>query len=255
MLVHTRYAVAPERAVKPMPPAPQHCLYFYPRDEVWTYHYGQGRDIRSPRSIIVGPQVSRVDLRFSPDHLVLCVAFWPGGLHRLLGVPVQELFDFAAESRALLGPEIDELDARLSETIEYAAMLDVVEAYLLRRLRALRHPARPIDALLPQLVAGALLPTVDQQAAAACLSPRQFERNFRERVGMSPKLYARIVRFDRAFRLKERRPGLDWLDVATRVGYFDYRHLVRDFKAFAHVTPPLLLAAEEAHTQVLAKLG
>ena len=68
-------------------------------------------------------------------------------------------------------------------------------------------------------------------------------------MGLAPKLYARIVRFDQAFRLKERQPGLDWLAVAVQTGYYDYRHLVRDFKEFAGVTPPQLLAAETAHSR------
>ncbi|MCR5888020.1 helix-turn-helix domain-containing protein [Hymenobacter sp. J193] len=174
------------------------------------------------------------------------MAFWPGGLHRLLDVPVQELFDFSVDSRMLLGPEVTEIDARLTEATDYGFMLNVVETYLLRRLRALRRPVRPIDRLLPELVTGQPL-TVDEQASLACLSPRQYERSFRERVGMSPKLYARIVRFDRAFRLKEQLPKLDWLTVAIRTGYFDYRHLMRDFQAFAGVTPPRLLAAEASY--------
>ncbi|MDQ2770889.1 MAG: hypothetical protein M3Y54_10350, partial [Bacteroidota bacterium] len=136
MLVHVRYdGLDPALAVKPMPPAPQQCLYFYPRDAMSTFHYGQGRVIASPRSIVVGPQVSRVDLRFPPDHLMVCAAFWPGGLHRLLGVPVRELFDFSVESRVLLGPAITEVEDRLAETTDYAAMLAVVESYLLRALR------------------------------------------------------------------------------------------------------------------------
>jgi AraC-like DNA-binding protein len=253
MLVHVRYdGLDPAQAVKPMPPAPQQCLYFYPRGEMNTFHYGQNREIRSPRSIVVGPQVSRVDLRFPPDHLMVCAAFWPGGLHRLLGVPVKELFDFSVESRALLGPAITEVEDRLTETTDYSRMLALVESYLLRALR--RQPthaaARPLDRLLPLLLpTGRTTASLETLAAEACLSPRQFERSFIERVGMSPKLYARIVRFDRAFRLKEQQPDLDWLAVAVHCGYYDYRHLVRDFKEFAGVTPPQLLAAETAHAR------
>ena len=252
MLVHVRYDVAPALAVKPMPPAPQQCLYFYPRDEMRSFHYGLGRELRAPRSIVVGPQVSRVDLHFSPDHLVVCAAFWPGGLHRLLGVPVRELLDVAVESRALLGPAVAEVEARLAETTDYAAMLGVLEAYLLGALRRLPPRAeRPLDRLLPALLpTGRAAHSLDHLAAEACLSPRQFERGFVERVGLSPKLYARIVRFDQAFRLKDQQPGLDWLAVAVRAGYYDYRHLLRDFKQFAGVTPPRLLAAEAAHTRV-----
>lgn len=254
MVAHVRYdGVGSALATKPMPPAPQQCLYFYPRDAMRTFHYGLGQEVAALPSVLVGPQVSRVDLRFGPDHLVICVAFWPGGLHRLLDVPVKELFDFSLDSRLLLGRTVDELHEQLTTMHDYAAMVAAVEAYLLRALRHLRRPARPIDAVLPLLLTTASPLSIDWLAHEACLSPRQFERNFFERVGMNPKLYARIVRFDRAFRLKEQRADLDWLAVAVQCGYYDYRHLVRDFKEFAGVTPPQLLAVEMAHTRLAGR--
>jgi AraC-like DNA-binding protein len=253
LLVHVRYdGKDPSQATKPMPPAPQQCLYFYPRGGVRTFHHKENKFVALPNSILVGPQVSRLDLHFPAEHLVVCAAFLPGGLHRLLGVPVAEMLDYSVESRALLGPALGEVEARLVEAPDYATMLAVVETYLLRMLRRLRpHTERPIDRLLPLLLpSGRLGASLDHLAAEACLSPRQFERNFMARVGLSPKMFARIARFDRAFRLKERVPGLDWLAVAVQCGYYDYRHLVRDFREFAGTTPPQLLAAETAHTRV-----
>lgn len=253
LLVHVCYdGVDPSQAIKPMPPAPQQCLYFYPRGGMRTFHHKEGKFISLPNSILVGPQVSRLDLHFPAEHLVVCAAFWPGGLHRLLGVPVTEMLDYSVESRALLGPAVTEVEARLEEAPDYTTMLAVLETYLLRMLRRLRpHTERPIDRLLPLLLpSGRLGGSLDHLAAEACLSPRQFERNFMARVGLSPKMFARIARFDRAFRLKERLPTLDWLAVAVRCGYYDYRHLVRDFREFAGVTPPQLLAAETAHARV-----
>jgi len=253
LLVHVRYdGLDPSQAMKPMPPAPQQCLYFYSRGGMRTFHHKEEKFVALPQSILVGPQVSRLDLHFPAEHLVVCAAFWPGGLRRLLGVPVSEMLDFSVESRALLGPAVAEVEARLAEAPDYATMLAVLEAYLLRMLRRLRPQAeRPLDRLLPVLLpSGRLGHSLDHLAAEACLSPRQFERSFVERVGLSPKLFARIARFDQAFRLKEQRPGLDWLSVAVQCGYYDYRHLVRDFREFAGVTPPQLLAAETAHTRV-----
>jgi AraC-like DNA-binding protein len=255
LVAHVRTADGlPLPAAKPQPPGPQQFLFFYPRDEMRNFHYGQAREIRSPRSVLVGPQVSRVDLAFAADHLVVCVACKPGGLQRLLGVPVKELYDFALDSRAVLGPAVDEVADRLAEITDYDRMVAVVETYLLRAARRVTASTRPLDALLPQLLGGWATQPIEQLAHEVCLSPRQFERNFLERVGMGPKLYARIVRFDQAFRLKERQPGLDWLAVAVQCGYYDYRHLVRDFKEFAGVTPPQLLAADAAHTR-LAQAG
>ena len=253
LVAHVRTADGlPMPAPKPQPPTPQQFLFFYPRDEVRNFHYGQGKEIRSPRSIIVGPQVSRVDLLFPPDHLVVCVACKPGGPHRLLGVPVKELFDFALESRAILGPALDEVADRLAEITDYNLMVGVVEAFLLRAARRVTALPRPIDTLMPHLLSGWAAQPIEQLAHEVCLSPRQFERNFFERVGMGPKLYARIARFDQAFRLKEQQPNLDWLGVAVQCGYYDYRHLVRDFKEFAGVTPPQLLSADAAHNQLVA---
>lgn len=253
LLVHVRYeGPALAQATKPTPPAPQQCLYFYLRGGVRTYHHRDGQFVNLPASILVGPQVSRLDLHFPPEHLVVGAAFWPGGLHRLLGVPVVDMLDYSVESRALLGPALAEVTARLEDAPSYAAMLAAVEAYLLRMLRRLRPRAeQAIDRLLPGLLpSGRLHAPLDHLAADACLSSRQFERAFVARVGLSPKLFARIARFDQAFRLKERRPALDWLAVAVRCGYYDYRHLVRDFREFAGTTPPQLLAAENAHTLV-----
>jgi AraC-like DNA-binding protein len=253
LLVHACYAGGePARAVKPMPPTPQQCLYFYPRDALRTVAPDNPAGTRRlAGSFVVAPQLQRVDLHFGPDHLMLCAVFWPGGLHRLLGVPVKELLDVPVEGRALLGPAVAEVEARLAELTDYGAMLTAVETYLLGALRRLTSPdGRPLDRLLSVLLpTGRATQSLERLAAEACLSPRQFERGFFERVGLPPKLYARIVRFDAAYRLKSRQPSLDWLTVAVRSGYYDYRHLLRDFHAFAGVTPPLLLAADGAYAR------
>jgi AraC-like DNA-binding protein len=253
LLVHARYADnEPARAVKPMPPAPQQCLYVYPRHALRTVaHADPARTRRLAGSFVVAPQLERVDLHFGPDHLMLCAVFWPGGLQRLLGVPVKELLDVPVEGRALLGPAVGELEARLAELTDYDAMLAALEAYLLGAWRRLRpRVERPLDQLLSVLLpTGRATHTLDSLAAEACLSPRQFERGFFDRVGLPPKLYARLVRFDAAYRLKSRQPGLDWLAVAVQCGYYDYRHLLRDFHTFAGVTPPRLLAADGAYAR------
>ena len=65
-----------------------------------------------------------------------------------------------------------------------------------------------------------------------------------EREGVSPKMYARIARFENAMKLKNARPSLDWLSVALELGYYDYQHLVRDFKEFTQRTPNGFLLAD-----------
>ncbi|WP_370636604.1 helix-turn-helix domain-containing protein [Spirosoma sp. KNUC1025] len=81
-------------------------------------------------------------------------------------------------------------------------------------------------------------------ASQACLSPRQLERKFYERLGLSPKTFTRQVRFSRSIRQKEQQPEVDWLEVAVSCGYYDLSHMRRDFTEFAGSTPTLLLQEE-----------
>jgi AraC-like DNA-binding protein len=75
------------------------------------------------------------------------------------------------------------------------------------------------------------------------LSPRQLERRFLDAVGIPPKLFCRMQRFQRVFQLMER-PNLNWMDAAVRCGYYDQAHLIRDFREFSGKTPTALVARE-----------
>ncbi|MFL5788671.1 MAG: helix-turn-helix domain-containing protein [Flavisolibacter sp.] len=77
----------------------------------------------------------------------------------------------------------------------------------------------------------------DQLASHACLSVRQFERVFQQRIGLAPKHFSRMVRFWQAWKMKERQPGLSWIRIAHECEYFDQMHLIRDFHEFAGVNP------------------
>jgi AraC-like DNA-binding protein len=78
---------------------------------------------------------------------------------------------------------------------------------------------------------------------------RQVQRISRDRIGMSPKAFARVIRFSAAYRLHEERPGLRWTDIAYRCGYFDQMHLIRDFRDFAGM-PPSVIERELARTEL-----
>ena len=69
------------------------------------------------------------------------------------------------------------------------------------------------------------------------LSQRRFIRVFAAEVGLTPKLYGRVRRFQRALALVRGVPAPDWAQLAVECGYFDQSHLIRDFRAFAGLTP------------------
>jgi AraC-like DNA-binding protein len=75
------------------------------------------------------------------------------------------------------------------------------------------------------------------------LSAKRFIERFKNEVGLTPKRYCRILRFQQAVRRAHRCPHVDWSQVAVDCGYFDQAHFIHDFRAFAGLTPTAYLAA------------
>jgi AraC-like DNA-binding protein len=71
---------------------------------------------------------------------------------------------------------------------------------------------------------------------------RQLQRMFKDNLGLSPKSYFRLMRFRHAVASVRGRREIDWLDLTHTLGYSDQSHFIRDFKAFAGVTPSALCA-------------
>jgi transcriptional regulator GlxA family with amidase domain len=111
----------------------------------------------------------------------------------------------------------------------------------------MRHLERvaPLDPLV--VAAGRLLlreprPIADV-ARRMGVSPRHLTRTFRHAVGLTPKMFARISRFQRVAAVLDHEPGDVLAGVALACGYYDQSHLVRDVRAFAGGTPVALRAA------------
>src|SRR5687767_1559031 len=81
---------------------------------------------------------------------------------------------------------------------------------------------------------------VTELARSAGIGIRQFERRFRYEIGVSPKLYARIARFEAALRLKAAAPAMAWTDIAHALDYYDQMHMVHDFNRLSGDSPSVI---------------
>jgi len=77
--------------------------------------------------------------------------------------------------------------------------------------------------------------------AASGLSPRQFQRRFETQVGMTPKLFARTIRFDRALAARRDDRSRAWTEIVHDLGYFDQAHFIRECRTFAGLPPNSLV--------------
>ena len=248
LLLHTDLSAVPaHQRIKPFPPDAEQSLYFYPRSTVHTIVNSTGETRVSAGSIFVGQQTSRINLQFGTDHLVIQVSFHPGYLHQLLGrMPMTSFMYKEIDAELLSDAGIKTLNEELRATADYKTMIALIECYLLKRFARTKLELLPIDRAILLLKASLEPVSLGWLASQACLSPRQFERRFTERMGMSPKYYARIARFHRATQTKLQQPEKDWRSIAYDCGYYDFAHLLRDCREFAEVTPSLLLAEQAA---------
>lgn len=182
----------------------------------------------APRTVVVGRQTRRnYDLIASGRLILLTVHFEPTGFHRLFHLPMTHLTDAAPDAAAVLGSAIQGVHDGVSAAPGRGEMVSCVEAFLESHVdnSLPHHPAAEAAA---GIVRGTGAPDVRGMAAELDLSTRQLQRSFLEQLGVSPRLFRRIVRFERALQTKHRQPARSWADVASDNDYFDQMHLVRD---------------------------
>lgn len=166
----------------------------------------------------------------------------PLGAFRLFGVPMSELTNTVVELGDVLGPGAGVLVERLAATGDWGARFDLLDLALSARLEHGPLPAPEVGHAW-RLLSGArgALP-VGRIAAEVGWSQGHLVRRFTEQVGLTPKTYARVLRFHRAVGLLTRdRPNL--ADVTAACGFYDQAHLNREFRALAGTTPGQLAAA------------
>lgn len=246
ILIHFNFeAITGPRPARLLEARAEQSLIFYPAGRFTKLSPDHNKRLLIPPSVIQGQLVSSWYHHYPENFKLLKIVFQPGGLFHLLGqLPTTYFTDAVIDAEDVLGRETYQILQQLMDTQQYDPMIRTIEAFLLTTFRKLRLRIEPIDRI-NSLVKKPVFPlSLDYLASQACLSVRQFERKFKQRNGVSPKLFLRIARFNQAFALKQRDPTLDWLSIALSCGYGDYQHMVKDFKQFAGVTPPDLLEAQ-----------
>lgn len=200
--------------------------------------------------VVCGPH-SRPFLAETPEGAsLLAVHFHPGGAFPFFNLPLTELQNQIVPLETLWGPSaVDLRDSLIAASPE--TRFQLLESAL--RLRSLSHaPCKnPVAAALRQLnqAPNTKIATIAQ---ALGWSERHFTRIFREQVGLSPKLYGRIRRFQSVLRRIPGNTPIPWADLAATCGYFDQAHLVHDFHELAGVTPTEYQLRRDRHINHLS---
>lgn len=179
-------------------------------------------------------------IHFKGHVQLLVIHFRPTGFYRLFGLPPSELTDRLGDAGDLVSKETSELHEQLHEAMDASEMFQLTESFLLAKLNKSRIKALGLEKATSLMVSQPGTYSVEELAYHSNMSLKTFERKFIQQVGLSPKLFARIRRFNLALDLKTYQPDLNWLDICYRTGYYDRMHMVKDFKKFAGLSPSIL---------------
>jgi AraC-like DNA-binding protein len=171
---------------------------------------------------------------------IVGVHFKPGGAARLLGVRAGELADQHVGLEDLWGLRAIELRERLCATRDQRQRFLILEQALVARLPGLPIERSAVKAALAQLDQPGI--GVGEVAKRVGLSRRRLIEVFTQDVGMTPKCYARVRRFQRGLALATRKGSPAWAPLALECGYFDQAHLCRDWTEFTGISPTEFLA-------------
>ena len=211
-------------------------------NNVWT---------QSPDYMIIGLFTRPYEVQFKNLVKVFAIRFKPEGIYNVFGVPASVLKERFEDMTMILGSDFRDFCHRLKEEKSIAAMIRRTEKFVLKSLQS-----NKIDMSYVNTAAELIRTTkgirIEDLPDRIFISQRQLEREFKNKVGISPKQYLRITRINEVLSYLNANYTMDLTSVAYHCGYFDQAHFINDFKSITGINPSVLVKERE---NMIAKSG
>jgi len=195
-------------------------------------------------AIAMGAHAEFFVIDTSQQRCVLGVQFRPGGAFPFLRMPADALQGEHVSIEDVWGAGARQLRERILELPTPLERCRTMEAELVARACG-RLELRPeIDFAIGELERGESVSGVIQRTG---YSAKRFTREFRCAVGLTPKVFGRVRRFQSTLRTIAMNDEPDWTEIALGCGYFDQAHFNHDFRAFSGISPSLYVAKKTPH--------
>jgi AraC-like DNA-binding protein len=224
---------------------------YLPKERVFPYgqvimvfHYGSSSKFQKknsseyiePRLVLCGQQTSYYDLSLSGKTGMIFVTFKPHGAKSFFDFPISELLNENLSMEDLLKKEAVELEDKLFNSRNNSQRIYYLESFLMKKLvinkdfERVEHTIKMVENAKGQI-------KIQSLAQEACLSIKQFERVFSKNVGLNPKKYISIVRFQHIMQMKKKYNNINLYQLAFDNGYYDQSHFTHDFQNLTGLVP------------------
>ena len=218
-------------------------LYFTPRPKVLNSSKHLSHNVA-----LYGHQHDFYDIELTGALSVFSIVFQPQGLMQFFKFPLQEICNQNVPLQHIINVQVGrDLEEQMSEATTFHQRVGIAETYLWGLLKNgfVDFEFRRIKHIVELITQTGGKINIGQMASEACLSTRQFERVFADHVGISPKKYLKIIRFQYTLFQKQQNALMDMFDLLYKCGYFDQSHFINDFKSLSGLTPKQYFTANE----------
>lgn len=236
---------------------------FFPKRRIYTYgcvvlvfHYGQPSLFQErskpayiePRTVICGPQTNYYDLALAGNTGMVFVIFQPYGTGMFFQMPVSEIVNQNLAFEEIVHRQASDIEDKILQARSVRQRIMLIDDFLMKRLIQSNRNSDQITAAFNTLHHCQGRVTVKQLAASSCLSIKQFERKFAAFVGLSPKQYLRIARFQKIIKLRNSKHFENYTSLAYDGAYYDQAHFIHDFKLIADLSPREFFKNQNLHS-------
>jgi len=232
---------------------------FMPRERVFpcgnvtlVFHYGSPSKFKKRNSseyiesnlVICGQQTSYYDLSLSGKTGMILIVFKPHGVKSFFNFPINELLNENLSLQDLTKNEAIELEDKLFNSKNNKQRITHLENFLTKRLilnrdfERIEHAIKIIENSNGQIKTQVL-------AQEVCLGIKQFERTFSKHIGINPKKFISIVRFQNVIQMKKKYNNAKMYQLAFDNGYYDQSHFINDFKNLTGLAPRIFFNDRE----------
>jgi AraC-like DNA-binding protein len=209
----------------------KHCEMIYSGD--WK---------NTPDFTLIGMWTQSYNVQFRHKVDVFSIRFKPEGIYELFNIPASQFGNNQADSREILGKSFDDLCSKIRDLKNMGQRIDLANSYLKKQLFRNSKGHRNYVQLAADIIRQEHLGlSIDELSDKVCISPRQLEREFKKKIGVSPKFYSRMIRVNQVHRMLSEEKDLRLVSVAHHCGYADQAHFIRDFKVLTGDVPTLFL--------------
>jgi AraC-like DNA-binding protein len=203
--------------------------------------FGDGSRISASSISVVGPRAYRpADLLLRGGVESFAIFFQPLAFSQLFHIPMSILVNLQYDGCDVLGANILQLWHKMAETDYFPRRVEFEGEYLLgKAAKSLRNT--PIVNAALHMFGKRGIARISNVANQSSLGLRQFERRFTREIGLSPKLFSKVARFQAVLDAKINCQNVGWTNLAHEFGYFDQAHMIKDFQNLSGLSPECLL--------------